>query len=104
MDNSLNESNILKDFLNNFQNNQQYDPSKGNKMISPNLIGVESKRIYFNSITGEIVPEGVAEQDMFEVDEDDEIEQQENAIDQYTDVCDQDKLFMKAWNQFMRGK
>ena len=50
------------------------------------------------------MPEGVNEADMYEVDLDDQREQEENQIDQYTDVSDKDKLFYKVWNRFIKHK
>ena len=61
-------------------------------------------RIYFNSVTGSVITPEQNERDMYEIDSDDEREQEENQIDQYSDVSDKDKLFYKIWNRFIKDK
>ena len=41
---------------------------------------------------------------MYEIDEDDQIEQEESQIEQYTDVSEKDKMFFKIWNKFIKEK
>ena len=64
----------------------------------------EPTRQYFNSVTGAIMPPNTDEKDMYEVDLDDQREQEENQIDQYTDVSEKDKMFYKVWNRFIKNK
>lgn len=61
-------------------------------------------RTYFNSVTGEIMTNEIDEKERYTIDEDDQREQDENQIDQYTDVSSQDKKFFKLWNRFIHSK
>ena len=63
-----------------------------------------SKRIFFNSVTGEQmnIDDG-NEADMYEIVPDMEQYAQDN-ITQYTDICEKDKQFFKLWNSFIKNK
>lgn len=83
---------------------ERFEP--GEQWNSPNIKiePIDDNRIYFNSVTGSVVPEGQNEEDMYEIDSDDQRELEENQIDQYTDVSDKDKMFYKIWNRFIKDK
>lgn len=84
----------ISDFISNANDKKVYNESEN----------IQPHRQFFNSVTGALMPEGVNEEDMYEVDLDDQREQEENQIDQYTDVSDKDKLFYKVWNRFIKHK
>ena len=84
----------ISDFISNTNDNKIYNDTEN----------IQPHRQFFNSVTGALMPEGVNEADMYEVDLDDQREQEENQIDQYTDVSDKDKLFYKVWNRFIKHK
>ena len=64
----------------------------------------KNNRIYFNSVTGEIINiDDGNEADMYEVVPDMEQYSQDN-ITQYTDICEKDKQFFKLWNSFIKSK
>ena len=71
----------ISDFISNHNNNKKYNESEN----------IQPHRQFFNSVTGALMPDGVDEADMYEVDLDDQREQEENQIEQYTDVSDKDK-------------
>lgn len=92
-------------WLNNKDNNmmdEEIDTTNNVPMISS--ITENKPRVYFNSVTGEIMKDNDDERNMYEIDEDDQKEQYESQIDQYTDVSSQDKRFFKLWNQFIIPK
>ena len=64
----------------------------------------KENRIYFNSVTGEImnIDDG-NEADMYEVVPDMEQYAQDN-ITQYIDICEKDKELFKLWNFFIKSK
>ena len=64
----------------------------------------KNNRIYFNSVTGEImnIDDG-NEADMYEVVPDMEEYSQDN-ISQYIDICEKDKQLFKLWNFFIKSK
>ncbi len=47
---------------------------------------------------------GIKENEMYEIDDDDLREQQENQIDQITDVSFKDRQFYKLWNKYINNK
>ena len=61
-------------------------------------------RIYFNSVIGGLMDPGKKQSEMYEIDDDDLREQQENQIDQITDVSLKDKQFYKLWNKYINNK
>ena len=61
-------------------------------------------RIYFNSVIGGLMDPGKKQSEMYEIDDDDLREQQENQIDQITDVSFKDKQFYKLWNKYIINK
>ena len=63
-----------------------------------------NNRRYFNSIIGGLMEPGIKENEMYEIDDDDLREQQENQIDQITDVSLKDKQFYKLWNKYINNK
>ena len=65
---------------------------------------IKENRIYFNSVTGEImnIDDG-NEEDMYEVVPDMEQYAQDN-ITQYIDICEKDKQLFKLWNFFIKSK
>ena len=80
--------------------------SQNNKEEEENFEQIKNKkdRIYFNSVTGEImnIDDG-NEADMYEVVPDMEQYAQDN-ISQYTDICEKDKQFFKLWNSFIKSE
>ena len=64
----------------------------------------KNNRIYFNSVTGEImnIDDG-NEAYMYEVVPDMEEYSQDN-ISQYIDICEKDKQLFKLWNFFIKSK
>ena len=64
----------------------------------------KENRIYFNSVTGEImnIDDG-NEANMYEVVPDMEQYAQDN-ITQYIDICEKDKELFKLWNFFIKSK
>ena len=58
------------------------------------------ERIFFHSVTGEILNENSEDSD-YEVDNDDILEFEAREIVSYTDICDKDKEFFKLWNRYI---
>ena len=67
-------------------------------------IKTKKNRIYFNSVTGEImnIDDG-NEADMYEVVPDMEQYAEDN-INQYIDICEKDKELFNLWNFFIKSK
>ena len=63
-----------------------------------------NNRQYFSSIMGGEIEPGKKENEIYEIDDDDLREQQENQIDQITDVSFKDKQFYKLWNKYIINK
>jgi len=59
------------------------------------------ERIFFHSVTGEILNESSEDSD-YEIDDEDNIKKEEKNIDQYTDICEKDKEFFKLWNRYIQ--
>jgi hypothetical protein len=64
----------------------------------------KNSRIYFNSVTGEIMDPNIPESETYEIDPDDLQEFEDRDIDQYVDICEKDKKFFKIWNRFIKNK
>lgn len=57
-------------------------------------------RIYFHSVTGEILNEDSEDSD-YEIDEEEVLELENKYLDDFIDICDSDKEFFKLWNRFI---
>jgi hypothetical protein len=62
-----------------------------------------NKRVFFHSITGEILSENSSDSEC-EIDNEDLRFFQTKEINQYLDICDKDKQFFNMWNNFMFKK
>ena len=88
--------------ISNFINSKITQDNKDENKIEQ--IKNNNNRIYFNSVTGELmnIDDG-NEADMYEVYPDMEQYAQDN-ISQYTDIYEKDKKFFKLWNSFIKSK
>ncbi len=61
----------------------------------------ENERIFFHSVTGQLLHEDSEDSD-YSIDDEDLREYEEKDIDNFLDVCESDKIFMKLWNRFIK--
>lgn len=61
-----------------------------------------NERLFFHSVTGEILSENSDDSD-YDIDNDDILEYEAKDIDHFTDICQKDKEFFKIWNKYMEN-
>jgi len=60
-------------------------------------------RVFFHSITGEIINNSSDDSEN-EIENNDLIELQMNTVDDFTDICEKDKIFFKLWGRYIARK